>query len=64
VNLTRSFRIRREYARFSGEGYLELPGSARELRRLVGTVEVTVRSRDRGGRLRTATREFHDVELE
>ena len=64
VSLGRRFRVRREESEFSETGYLDVLASKRALRRLVGRVKVTVRSRDRAGKLRTAERVFTDVELE
>ena len=64
VALSRSFRVTREDRQFGETGFLDLPATARELRRLVGSVKVTVRSRDRAGKLRRVTRVFHGVGLE
>jgi RTX calcium-binding nonapeptide repeat (4 copies) len=64
VSLRRQFKVRREDARFSEFDTFDLPASRRQLQQLAGTVKVTVRSRDRAGKLKKATRVFHDVELE
>jgi len=64
VALRTGFSVRREDRELAEAGFLELPAPERALRRLVGSVKVTVRSRDRAGKVRAVTRVFHDVDLD
>jgi hypothetical protein len=64
VTLRRAFRIRREDRDLSETGDWDLPAPKRKLRRLVGKVKVTVRSKVRNGKTKSASAVFSGVELE
>jgi hypothetical protein len=64
VTLRRRFRVRRDNPDFRKTGFIVIPATARELRRLVGAVRVTVRSRTRAGRMETVSGVFREIELD
>jgi len=63
VVLRRGFRMRHEFGvqDYSTIQYFSIEASERRVRALTGDVTVTVRSRDRSGRLRKASLVVHDV---